>query len=427
MKTILLLFGLLISSTVFSQDTLYLDSCLSIGIRNHPTNKDKESLQKINNLNLKNNTAGYFPTIDFEGKATYQSDAFRLELDLPDIPGFEINLPEPPLDQYNITLNISQLIYDGGTIKNLNQNEKIKLKSDLKINDIDLYSLREQIEKNYFVLLMFQQTEKQLVLTYEELNRKKNMVRSAVNNGLMSQDNLDLLQAEILKLEQGLIEINQNKIASINILSELLSSELSKNVIVSLPENVEINFDTLDIQRPEIELFSIQKELLNSGKNLFNAGRLPKLGAFAQAGYGNPGLTMVNDEWNTYFIIGAKFSWRIWDKNITNHNKQILEVKSDMISTKEEIFKKNIRILCEKERAQIEKLKDIIEKDKEIIKLRENICKKAEAKFDNGTMTSTDYLSLINEKNKAKILYEIHKIELIQAKRNYLSITGINN
>ena len=41
---------------------------------------------------------------------------------------------------------------------------------------------------------------------------------------------------------------------------------------------------------------------------------------------GNPGLTMINNEWNPYFIIGAKLTWSIWDKNNTKRNKEILKI-----------------------------------------------------------------------------------------------------
>jgi outer membrane protein TolC len=363
---------------------------------------------------------------DFEGKATYQSDVLKISVDMPDIPGFDIKFPEPPLDQYNFSLNISQLIYDGGSIKNLNETERIKTVSEIKKNEIDLYTLREQIEKAYFSLLIFQQTENQLILTINELKHKSISVKSAVTNGVLSSDNLDILQAEILKLEQTLTEISENKKAGIKILSEFMSIDLDENTLFILPDDFVLNTDSIVIQRPENQLFMIQKQLIASNEKLLFSGRMPKLAAFAQAGYGNPGLTMINDEWNPYFIVGAKLSWRIWDRNTTKHNYEILKIKSDQIDAKEEAFNMNIRIQYEKELAGITSLQKIIDKDIEIIKLRENICKTADSKFDNGTITSTDYLSLLNEKNRAKIVYEIHKIQLIQAKRNYLRLTGNN-
>ncbi len=203
-----------------------------------------------------------------------------------------------------------------------------------------------------------------------------------------------------------------------------MSTELSDFTKFKLPNDFELKSDTQIILRPEIELFSLRKNILTSNEKLLQSNRLPKLGAFAQGGYGNPGLTMINDEWNPYFIVGAKLTWSIWDKNKTKRNKKILKINSDFIDTKKEAFNKNINILCEKELGEISKLERMIEKDDKIIELQKNICKKASSKLNNGIITSTDYISLLNDKNRSVIKSEIHKIKLIQSKRNYIRILG---
>jgi outer membrane protein TolC len=331
MKPVFIILSVICIQPMLAQDTLFLDSCVEISIRKHPLYKDKENILRISAMTIKDNNANYLPLVDFEGKATYQSDVLKIEVNMPDIPGFEINFPEPPLDQYNFSVNISQLLFDGGTIKNLNETERIKSDSEIKKNEIDLYALREQIDKAYFSLLMIQQTEKQLYLTINELKYKCISLRSAVTNGILSSDNLEILQAEILKLEQNLMEVSQNKKAGINILSEFMSVDLDENTRFVLPDDRVLQSDSIQIQRPENQLFQIQKQWITSNEKLLFSGRLPKLAAFAQGGYGNPGLSMINDEWNPYFIVGAKLSWRLWDRNITKRNYEILKIKNDQI------------------------------------------------------------------------------------------------
>ncbi len=412
------------NSNVFAQNTLNLDTCIKITIKNYPIFKDKALNKKITDLKIENNRANYLPDINFEGKATYQSDVFSLDVDLPDIPGFDINFPEAPADQYDFSLNITQLIYDGGTIKNLNFIEQKKLLADQKKNDVELYKLKEQVEKTYFSILILQKSEEQLLLTIKELEKKKKTVLSAVKNGILTQDYADILQAEIYKSEQNLTEIQEHKKEGFSILQELMSSEIPENTALILPNDFKLQRDTTSINRPETELFILQKDILSSNEKLLQSNRLPKLGAFAKGGYGNPGLTMINDEWNPYFIVGAKLSWNIWDRNKTKRNREILKIKSELIDTKNETFNKNINILCEKQISEISKLEKIIEKDEKIIQLQSSICKTASSKLDNGIITSIDYIKLLNDKNRAKIKSEINKIKLIQAKREYLRIRG---
>ena len=424
MKKLLVIILIVYTSNLFSQSILILDSCIEITIKNYPIFKEKAFHKKISDLNIQNNRSNYLPSIDFEGTASYQSDVFRLDIDLPDIPDFDFTFPEPPLDHYNLSINISQLLYDGGTIKNLNFIEQKKLLAEQKMIDVELYKLKEQVEKTYFSILILQKTEEQLILTIEELQKKKKTIQSAVKNGILTQDNLDILQAEIYKLEQNLIEIVETEKSGINILGELMSTELSDNPKFKLPDDFKLQNDSTKTNRPETELFTLQKDILSSNEKLLQSNRLPKLGAFAQGGYGNPGLTMINNEWNPYFIVGAKLTWKIWDKNNTKRNKEILKINSDFIDTKKEVFDKSINILCEKELGEISKLDKLIKKDNEIIHLQNRIYKKASSKLNNGIITSTDYVSLLNDKNRSIIKSEIHKIQLIQAKRNYIRIKG---
>jgi len=424
MKKLLIIILIVYTSNLFSQNILILDSCIEITIKNYPLFKEKALHKKISDLNIKNNHSNYLLSIDFEGTASYQSDVFRLDIEMPNIPGFELDLPASPLDHYNFAINISQLIYDGGTIKNLNSIEQNKLLAEQKKIDVELYKLKEQVEKTYFSILILQKTEEQLRLTVKELEKRKKTVQSAVKNGILTQDNLDILQAEIYKLEQNLIEIEETKESGINILQELMSTELHAETELKLPDDFEIKTDSITINRPETELFILQKNILNSNEKLLQSNRLPKLGTFAQGGYGNPGLTMISDEWNPYFIVGAKLTWNIWDKNITKRNKEILKINSDFIDTKKEVFDKSINILCEKELGEISKLKRLIKKDDKIILLQKNICKKAGSKLNNGIITSIDYISLLNDKNRSIIKAEIHRIKLIEAKRNYIRIKG---
>ena len=424
MKKLIILVLLIYSANVFSQKILNLDSCIEKTIKNYPIFKDKSLNKKISDLSIKNNKANYLPSIFFEGKATYQSDVLRLNIEMPNIPGFEINFPEPPADQYDFSLNFSQLIYDGGNIKNLNFIEQKKLLAEQKKTDIELYKLKEQVEKTYFSILILQKTQEQITITINELQKKKKTLASAIKNGVITQDNSDIIQAEIYKLQQNLIEVDENKKVGIKILEELMSSNLQDDVKLKLPNDFEINETDSSKIRPEIELFSMQNNIIKANEKLLQSNRLPKLGAFAKGAYGNPGLTMVNDEWNPYFIVGAKLTWNIWDRNITKRNKNILKINSELIETKKATFNKNINIMCDRELSNISKLKKLITKDDAIINLQTNICKKASSKLDNGIITSVDYIKLLNDKNRTKIKSKIHKIQLIQAKRNYNRIKG---
>jgi outer membrane protein TolC len=66
----------------------------------------------------------------------------------------------------------------------------------------------------------------------------------------------------------------------------------------------------------------------------------------------------------------------------------------------------------------------MIDKDQELIDLRVKITKTASSQLSNGTITSTEYLTQLNEEKQAKLNKETHEIQLINAKLNYLSAIG---
>ena len=81
------------------------------------------------------------------------------------IPGIADATPLMPHDQYKLTLDINQVIYDGGAIKNAKNLEKANLSINQKQTETDLYKLRGQINTYYFNLLLLEK-QKELLNTY---------------------------------------------------------------------------------------------------------------------------------------------------------------------------------------------------------------------------------------------------------------------
>ena len=150
----------------------------------------------------------------------------------------------------------------------------------------------------------------------------------------------------------------------------------------------------------------------------------PTVFAFSQLGYGKPGLNMINDEFDSYYVVGVGLKWNFWDWNNTKRKKKIVSFNKDLITTQENTFNKQLNVALKNEKAKIEIYEKAIESDKEIIKLREEVTESARSKLDNGVITSTDYITELTAETQAKLKYETHKIQLVQSKVNYLYIKG---
>lgn len=409
---------LLLSLAAVAQDSLSLFRCYELTAENYPLSKTKELNLKAKDLKIENIKTSFLPQLNFTAQATYQSDVIELG-DIP-IPGVE--MPQPTKDQYKVYLDVKQTIYDGGAT----HARQVLEEKNLEVQNLDiqvqLYQLNERVNSLFFMALLLQKQKKLVELLKDELNKKLRSVESGIENGVLTPENDDVIRAEMLKLDQQLIEIQTGKKACFDMLAELTATEISENTLLSEPQ-FQIS-ENQTIQRPENWLFAKQQSKLDAYDELLQAARMPKIGAFVQAGIGRPALNMLSDQFEPYYIVGASLSWNIWDWKKNQRERQLIVIQKDMIDNQHQSFNQNIRVSMLSQKAEMEKMEQLIAKDREIIALRGNIKKVYSSQLDNGVITSTEYISEANRETQAKINLEMHKVQLLQAKANYLTTKG---
>ncbi|MCK5822462.1 MAG: TolC family protein [Bacteroidales bacterium] len=416
-RLIIFIFVICFAQTLFSQsaDTLLLYDCYNKAIKNYPLYEQKDLHKSASELRMKNYTTNYLPTLDFNAQATYQSD----------VPGIELpmaNISKVSKDQYRASIDLKQVIYDGGLTSSQKKIEKANFDVHANQLDVELYKLKERVNNIYFYILLLQENEKLLNTKINEIKDRQKNVESSVKNGVLLESNVDILEAALLKINQQLIDVRAGEKAAFLMLHEYIKQPIDEKSILVLP-TIDIDFND-SINRPENKLFDNQINKLDLTSQLISKKRNPKLFGFGQFGYGRPGLNMLSDDFDTYYIFGAKISWNIWDWKNNSRQKDELSIQKNIVNTQKQTFEKNIRIVLDKEKCEIEKFEKLIESDEKIIKLRKKILKRSASKLENGVITSTDYLVDLNAETQSKINLKTHKIRLVQSKINYLTISG---
>jgi outer membrane protein TolC len=177
-------------------------------------------------------------------------------------------------------------------------------------------------------------------------------------------------------------------------------------------------------KRYEDEVFSLTQSKLEIQKNMVTTKWNPKIYAYGQAGYGRPGLNMLDNSFEPFGLVGAKITWNFWNWNANKNEKKILGIQEDLVKTQQNAFDRNLRIQSEKDLSDIFKASRLLEKDTSIIRLREKITRTASSQLDNGVITSSDYLDRLNEETRAKLSYQVHKIQEAKAKLTYMYNQG---
>jgi outer membrane protein TolC len=339
------------------------------------------------------------------------------------VPGIGDMINPLPNEQYKVTVDINQMIYDGGAIKSARAFERAGLLVNEKQNETDLYKLRSEVNTYYFNILLLERQEDLLQNYLELINKKIIALESAVENGMVPKSDIDVLSSEKLKLEQQISENSIRKTSLIKNLSDLTGYETDTSVqLVVPPINEEL---TDELFRPELQIFDLRKEQLEESVKQIQSRRIPKAFGFATFGYGNPpGSNFFRDEFAPFYILGAGVKWNILDWNKAKNEKQIVLLQKDLIDGRKKEMKDNLKRMLNAKNAEIKSMKELLETDIELIELRKRITSAAESKYNNGTITATEYLNELNAENQARINYEIHTISLALARVEYMNISG---
>lgn len=417
MKTVLLLILLLNVTTIFAQPAVSLDDCYTWARENYPNLKQVEIWQEITSLKMENIQTNYLPQVMLNGQATYQSDVTKVDISMPGI-----SIPSVSNDQYKAYAELKQSIWDGGITAASAKMEEAVLQSTLSQVEVELYKLNEQVSQAFFTALAMDKQKEVLAAQKKVLLEKLKAVQSGVENQMLEKTSVLVLEAEILNLEQNELQLEAGKRTAIQMLSILTGITIEKSTELKY-NTTQINAQS-QLSRPELELFEAQKTTLEKQNDLLTKSRNPKIFSFGQAGYGRPGLNMLNENFDTYYVIGLGVSWNAFDWKKTSRQKQVLRLQSEMISKQEETFNQNISLLLAQQNEQIGKLEELLKTDSRMVTLRTEIAQSSASKLENETITTTDYIQDVQAETIAKLNAELHRIQLNEAKEKYNLIKG---
>jgi len=406
-----------------AQQAVTLKQCYEMAANANALAGEQKTYADISRLKDANLVKGWLPTVDANANFIYNSDVVDFAAATSALPAMASVFHPMPQDQYKLTLDINQVIYDGGAIKSARQMEQAELKVNEKQTETDLYKLKAQINAYFFNILLLNR-QKELLSNYLDLlNKQISTVESGVKNGVLQRTDTDVLKSEKIKLEQQLAENELRRKALFKILSGMTGSEISESTTLVLPAPME-QF-TPELSRPELQLFDLRRDQLSAGLKMVESKRMPKAFGFATLGYGNPpGQNFFNDAFDTYYIIGAGIKWNIFDWNKSRNEKQAISLQQQIIENRKTDLSDNLKRQLESKLSEINSLKELVNTDSELIEMRKRITLSAEAQYENGTITATAYLNELNAEKSAVINSELHKISLVLAGIEYQNIGG---
>lgn len=408
MKRIPILAFLIITFYSNAQQSLTLEDCYALVKTNYPTAKQIDLLQQKSAFEIDAIHKGKLPKIDLNAQGTYQNQV--------------TTIPNPflePLnkDQYKATLDVNQLIYNGGAIAANAKLKEAQTKTLQQQVDVNLYQLKSEINQIYFSILLLQERKSILISKQEQLVSRIKETKTGIKFGAIMPSSEKVLEAETLKIKQQLSEIQYDKKKLFENLSLLTHAAISEDTTLEKFTAVLNTSDTNN--RPELKFFELQNQQIEASKTVISKNNFPKINAFGTAGYGNPGLNFIDNSFQPILMVGLRANWNVFDWNKSKAEKDALAVSSDIVATEKEAFLLNNTMQLQKLENEIKKAEEIIATDAEIINLRESVAQSASSQFKNGVITASEYLVEFTNLYEAKTNQKIHEIQLDLAKANY--------
>ncbi len=396
-------------------DTLTFHQGLEFAEKNFPIMDKNIYYEQITKLEMRNVSSSFLPQLSLLGQASYQSEVVEIPFTAPGMEKEDL-----PHTRGQVYLQMDQLIYDGG----VSRTNKLLQKDKLNINktqvEVDLHQLKTKINQLYFSILMNQKRNAILQSTIKVLNEKKNMMQSQLSSGVLMASEVLKLEAEILKFEQQIVQLQRSIQSQLEVLGFLLGVDLKEGTILRSPNLKEGLHNSMQLKRPELKLLNLQSESIENSIKLTSTANKPKFSAFAQGGLGYPNpYNFFDNNASTYWQIGVRMNWKLWDWNNTRREKEILNIQSDILETNIENLERNIKTNLFNLEGELNKLDEIIEKDQQIVAKRDTIAKLASEQLDAGVILSTEYLDHITSFQQAQINLELNRINKIYQQVKY--------
>ncbi len=409
---------LIIAQPLFAQKKLTIEECQQKARDNYPLIQQYGLLEQSQQYTIANIGKAWLPQIAFNAQATYQSDVVRIPISIPGV-----NVPTIDKDQYRATVDVSQTIWDGGATRSQKEITRANNEVERQNVEVNLYALRERVNQLFFGILTINEQLEQLYLLEKDLQTSLKLVSAFLQNGTVTQSDVDAVQVEILNTGQKKTELAAFYKAYAAMLSVMIGETVDEGAQLVKPAEIAVNRQA-NIMRPEMLLFTRQNELFDAQLNSIKARNMPRFSLFVQGGYGKPGLNMLSNDFEFFALGGARLNWNFGNLYSSKNERKLLANNKNMVDVQQEAFVFNTNLQLTQAWYEIQKAKDLMQRDDEIINLRHRVKIASESKYANGVYTVNDLVKDINAESQSRQAKILHEVQYLMSIYNYVVVSG---
>jgi len=341
-----------------------------------------------------------------------------------------VDLPVAPKEQYSATLQVEQLLWDGGAIAGRQAVERARLARSRASLETTLYGLRMEVNGSFFRARLLDARLAATDALLDDLDARLELIRVRVEEGTALPGDSALVLAELLSARQERGGLERQRTAALEELERLTGETISgadRLAATDLAARVDSARAAEGVPRlrPEFASFARARELLDAEARARGAALRPQISAYAQGGVGRPGLDLFDRSTHGFWLAGIRIRWSPWDWGGTRAGTRALEVERRIVDTNEAELVTRLDREVRDDLAEIDRLTTLLATDDRIVALREQVEQQALAQLEEGTITASDYIERRTELQRARLARAQHGIELAGARATYLTTLGL--
>lgn len=410
-----------------SADTLHLAALQDAAVQRDPRAGQRDLLRDASALRLTTLDMERRPQLALNGNASHQSDVTQLALRLPNT-----TMPVLPKDRWQTTLDVSQVLYDGGSIAARQSVERARLAESSAAVDATLYRLRGEVNGAFFAAYLLQERAHEFDALLGDLDARLQLARTRVVNGAALPRDTSAIVAEQLRARMARDEALSARRASVAVLERLTGRTIVDGAIFALPDYAgdvaraqsDGRADALRA-RPEFTQFARTRERIDREAALTHVENRPRVLAFGQGGVGRPGLNQFRTDPDEFWMAGVRVEWRPWTWRGAERASEALRLQQRIVTTEERALAEQLARAVESDVADMRRLREAMASDAQLVALRQSIEEQARAQFNEGAITGAEYVETRTDVVEATLQLQRHRAELAQAQARYLTTLGL--
>jgi outer membrane protein TolC len=376
-------------------------------------------------LRLRNLAAERLPSFAAEGSAQYQSDVVAVPVRLPN--GQPVVSPEH--NTYDVRLGVQQPILDPANAPRRAVERAQLAEAEARVRT-SLFALRQEVNEAFFAAALLQERGAAITAAIADLQRRLAEAAARVHEGAALPSDTAALRAALLQRRQDELEVHADRGAALARLAALRGRPVAPDDVLMLPDlagavaQARAGLPALRA-RPEYAQFARSRERLRQQESVVSAALRPRISAFGRAGYGRPGLNLLGDEFDAYWVAGLQVQWAPWNWGRTRREREVLALQREIVAADEAAFTETLVRGVQQDLAALDRLDGTLALDQEIIALREQIERETRLRFDEAVVTAADYVDRSTDVLEARLALAAHRVEQARARARFLTTLGL--